>query len=98
MSECAVEDTVYACLRPENMTLSKTGINSRARNSFKGSTFGSHWQGDGISKVKIMIEPTVVTSVIASEAVDKLGIKEGNEVFAIVKSTKVMIGKKSRDL
>ena len=45
--------------------------------------------------MKIMIEPTVVTSVITSDAVDKLGIKEGDEVFAIVKSTEVMIGKKS---
>ena len=46
--------------------------------------------------MKIMIETTVVTSVITGEAVDKLGIKEGDEVFAIVKSTEVMIGKKSR--
>ena len=51
--------------------------------------------GDVISKVKVLIEPTVVTSVITSEAVDKLEIKEGDEVFAIVKSTEVMIGKKS---
>lgn len=53
-------------------------------------------EGEVISKVKIMIETTVVTSVITGEAVDKLGIKEGDEVFAIVKSTEVMIGKKSR--
>ena len=50
--------------------------------------------GDVISKVKVLIEPTVVTSVITSDAVDKLEIKEGDEVFAIVKSTEVMIGKK----
>ncbi|MGP8330372.1 MAG: ATP-binding cassette domain-containing protein [Methanosarcinaceae archaeon] len=36
VSERAVGDTVYACLRPENVILSKTGVKSSARNSFEG--------------------------------------------------------------
>ena len=71
------------------------GLKITARNQMIGRVVAVD-EGDVISKIKIMIEPTVVTSVITSEAVDKLGIKEGDEVFAIVKSTEVMIGKKPR--
>jgi len=73
------------------------GLQITARNQMKGRVIGVE-KGDVISKVKILIEPAVVTSVITSEAVDKLRINEGDEVFAIVKSTEVMIGKKSRGL
>ena len=44
--------------------------------------------------MKIRIEPTVITSVITTEAVEKLGIKKEDEVLAVVKSTEVMIAKK----
>jgi molybdate transport system regulatory protein len=50
--------------------------------------------GDVLSRVKISIESTVVTSVITSEAVKKLDIKKEDDVLAIVKSTEVMIAKK----
>ncbi|RQD90764.1 molybdenum-dependent transcriptional regulator, partial [Methanosalsum natronophilum] len=53
-------------------------------------------QGDVISKVKVEIDPTIITSVITQEAVSKLDIKEGDEVFAIIKSTEVMLGKRSK--
>ena len=69
------------------------GLKITARNQMCGKVVGIE-ESNVISKVKVLIEPTVVTSVITSEAVDKLGIKEGDEVFAIVKSTEVMIGKK----
>ncbi|MCL7410302.1 MAG: TOBE domain-containing protein [Methanosarcinaceae archaeon] len=69
------------------------GLKITARNRMRGMVVEVE-KGDVISKVKILIEPTVVTSVITSDAVDKLRIKEGDEVFAIVKSTEVMIGKK----
>ena len=69
------------------------GLKITARNQMRGKVVGVE-EGDVISKVRVLIEPTVVTSVITSEAVDKLGIGEGDEVFAIVKSTEVMIGKK----
>ncbi|HJH31912.1 MAG TPA: molybdenum-dependent transcriptional regulator [Methanosarcinaceae archaeon] len=69
------------------------GLKITARNQMRGRVIGVD-KGDVISKVKVLIEPTVVTSVITSEAVDKLKIEDGDEVFAIVKSTEVMIGKK----
>lgn len=69
------------------------GLKITARNQMRGRVVEVE-EGDVISKVKVLIEPTVVTSVITSDAVGKLRIKKGDEVFAIVKSTEVMIGKK----
>ena len=64
-----------------------------ARNQLAGKVVDVEL-GDIISKVKISIEPTVVTSVITSEAVKKLDIKKEDKVLAVIKSTEVMIAKK----
>ena len=69
------------------------GLKITARNQIPGRVVAVE-SGDVISKVKISIEPNVVTSVITSEAVEKLDIKKGDTVYAIIKSTEVMIGKK----
>lgn len=64
-----------------------------ARNQLAGKVVDVEL-GDIISKVKISIKPTVVTSVITTEAVKKLDIKKEDEVLAVIKSTEVMIAKK----
>lgn len=51
--------------------------------------------GDIASRVKLSIEAAVLSSLITTEAVEKLNIKEGDEVFAVIKSTEVLIGKKA---
>jgi len=50
------------------------------------------WNGDGQNQNKIE-NPGVITSIITKEAADDLGIKEGDSVIAIIKSTEVMVGK-----
>ncbi len=69
------------------------GLKISARNQLKGKVLSI--EKDQITaKVKIEIKvPATVTAVITKEAVEELGIKVGNEVHAIVKSTEVMIGK-----
>jgi molybdate transport system regulatory protein len=64
-----------------------------ARNQLKGKVVSI--EKDGITaKVKVEIKaPAVVTAVITKEAVEDLGIKVGDEVNAVVKSTEVMIAK-----
>ncbi len=64
-----------------------------ARNQIKGKVISI--EKDGVTaKVKVEIEaPAIITSVITKEAVEDLGIKEGDEVNAVVKSTEVMIAK-----
>jgi molybdate transport system regulatory protein len=69
------------------------GLKISARNQLKGKVVSI--EKDGITaKVKVEIKvPVVVTAVITREAVEELGVKVGDEVQAIVKSTEVMIGK-----
>ena len=64
-----------------------------ARNKIKG-TIEELTLGSVMAKVKINIgNENVISSVITIESVTDLGLKVGDEVYAIVKSTEVMIGK-----
>ena len=50
--------------------------------------------GAVMANVKIEIsEPGVITAVITKESVEKLGLAEGDDVTAIIKSTEVIVGK-----
>ena len=64
-----------------------------ARNKIKG-TIKEITLGSVMPKVKIDIgNGNVISSVITIESVSDLELKTGDEVYAIVKSTEVMIGK-----
>lgn len=64
-----------------------------ARNKMKG-TIKEITLGSVMAKVKIDIgNGNVISSVITIESVSDLALKTGDEVYAIVKSTEVMIGK-----
>ena len=64
-----------------------------ARNQLKGKIVSVE-KGVITAKVKVEIKmPATVTAVITKEAVEDLGLKVGDEVAAIVKSTEIMIGK-----
>ena len=69
------------------------GLKLSARNQLKGKV--TSVETDGVTaKVKVEIEaPAVVTSVITKEAVEDLGVKVGDQVNVVVKSTEVMIAK-----
>ena len=50
--------------------------------------------GAVMANVKIEIsEPNVITAVITKESAEKLGLTEGDDVTAIIKSTEVIVGK-----
>lgn len=69
------------------------GLKLSARNMLKGKVTAVE-KGVITAKVKVEINvPAVVTAVITKEAVEDLGLKVGDEVTAIVKSTEIMIGK-----
>jgi len=64
-----------------------------ARNKIKG-TIDEITLGSVMAKVKINIgNGNVISSVITIESVADLKLKTGDTVYAIVKSTEVMIGK-----
>ncbi|MCF0226532.1 MAG: TOBE domain-containing protein [Methanobrevibacter sp.] len=46
------------------------------------------------ASIKIEVEdPNVITAVITKESAEKLGLKEGDDVKAIIKSTEIIVGK-----
>ena len=64
-----------------------------ARNQLEGKVTGVDL-GAVMANVKIEVtEPGVITAVITKESAEKLGLAEGDDVCAIIKSTEVIIGK-----
>ena len=64
-----------------------------ARNKIKG-TIEDITLGNVMAKVKINIGGgNVISSVVTVDSVAELSLKVGDTVYAIVKSTEVMIGK-----
>ena len=47
-----------------------------------------------MANIKIEVsEPSVITAVITKESAERLGLKEGDDVCALIKSTEVIVGK-----
>ena len=64
-----------------------------ARNQLEGKVANVDL-GAVMANVKIEIsEPGVITAVITKESAEKLGLAEGDDVCAIIKSTEVIVGK-----
>jgi molybdopterin-binding protein len=62
-----------------------------ARNRLKGRIVEVK-KGATTSHVRLDVNGTIVTASITNEAVDELGLKAGQEAYAIVKASDVMIG------
>ena len=64
-----------------------------ARNQLEGKIVSVE-KGAVMANVKIEVtNPDVITAVITKESAEKLGLTEGDDVCAIIKSTEVIIGK-----
>jgi molybdopterin-binding protein len=65
-----------------------------ARNMLKGKIEMID-KGPVSSTVKIKMDsPDTVTASITKEAVEDLGLKEGEEVYAVIKASEVIVAKK----
>ncbi|MDO5831538.1 MAG: TOBE domain-containing protein [Methanobrevibacter sp.] len=63
------------------------------RNQLKGKVTSVDL-GAVMANIKIEVsEPNVITAVITKESAEKLGLAEGDDVTAIIKSTEVIVGK-----
>ena len=63
------------------------------RNQLKGKVTAVEL-GKVMASIKIEIaDPDVITAAITKESAENLGLKEGDDVTAIIKSTEVIIGK-----
>jgi len=63
-----------------------------ARNVLKGGVV-KVTRGATTAHVKIDVNGTVVTAAITNEAVDELNLREGDQAYAVVKASDVMVGK-----
>ena len=64
-----------------------------ARNQMKGKIVEVH-KGQTTAHVRIDVGGgIVITSSITNEAVDELGLKAGDEAWAVIKASDVLIGK-----
>jgi len=67
-------------------------MNLSARNQLKG-TIKSIKKGDLMAEVVVEIGGQELVAVITATSVDRLGLKTGDSIAAIVKATEVMIAK-----
>lgn len=64
-----------------------------ARNQLKGKIVELH-KGQTTAHVRIDIGTgVIITSSITNEAVDELGLKNGDQVVVVIKASDVMVGK-----
>lgn len=63
-----------------------------ARNQLPGKVLSVE-KGGLVCKITIETEPSVLTSIVTEEAADKLDIKPGDRIYAVIKSTEVMVAK-----
>lgn len=68
----------------------RTGAGFSARNRFPGRVRSVEVEGV-MALVEVEAGPFLVTAAITRDAVEELGLREGDEVAATVKATSVMI-------
>lgn len=76
----------------DETSLENISFKLSARNKLSGRVVEVE-KGDLVSKVKIEIDPEVLTSIVTSEVLERLDVQEGDEIFAIIKSTEVVLAK-----
>ena len=69
----------------------ETIVKISARNRLKGRIIEVR-KGATTAHVRLDVNGTVVTASITNEAVDELGLKVGQDAYAIIKASDVMMG------
>jgi molybdate transport system ATP-binding protein len=77
----------FAMVRPQSITLSRSRVDSSARNRFAGTVDEIDRVGD---RVRVGVAgPLHLTAEITERALDTLGLQLGDEVYAVVKATDI---------
>ncbi|HXG28058.1 MAG TPA: TOBE domain-containing protein, partial [Nevskiales bacterium] len=66
-----------------------TKINTR--NQFKGTVVAIN-RGDVVSEVEIETAAGIVSAVVISSSIDRLGLRIGDPAIALFKATEVLVG------
>ena len=85
--ERELDSTLGRAPRPE-----PGGLDLSARNQLRGRVLAVHVEGL-MAEVRLAIGEQELVAVITRSSVERLGVKVGESVFAVVKSTEVMIAK-----
>ncbi len=67
-------------------------VDLSARNQLRGRITALHVEGV-MAEVRLQIGDQALVSVITRGSAERLGLRVGDEVYAVIKSTEVMIGK-----
>jgi molybdopterin-binding protein len=62
-----------------------------ARNRFSGIVSDVKVEGLMAQVEMVITEPAVLTAIVTADAVAELGLKRGNHIVAVIKSTSVMV-------
>ncbi|HJH31911.1 MAG TPA: ATP-binding cassette domain-containing protein [Methanosarcinaceae archaeon] len=89
VSECVAGDTVYACLRPENITLGTTGIKSSARNTYEGRLVEMERMG-ALVRVKVDCG-FLLNAFVTNQSAGELGLMYGETVVVSFKASAVHV-------
>jgi molybdate transport system regulatory protein len=68
------------------------GLDLSARNQLRGRLIALHVEGL-MAEVRVGIGDQELVAVITRSSAERLGLKVGEPIFAVIKSTEVMIGK-----
>ena len=88
-----VGDTAFAVIKATEVMIGKGELKLSARNQFPGEVISvEEGAVNGVVKMKVLGD-NVISATISMAAIEELGLKEGTEATAVIKSTSVMIGK-----
>ncbi len=62
------------------------------RNQFRGHVVAIH-RGDVVSEIEVETAAGVVSAILTSSSIDRLGLAVGDEALALFKATEVLIAK-----
>jgi tungstate transport system ATP-binding protein len=89
ISSYPVGEKVYACVRPENITLTLSKTTSSARNSFIGQITQVVSVGP-LSRIEINCGFRLV-ALVTKRSAEELGLEKGRQVYATFKATGVHV-------
>ncbi len=92
ISDLSVGEEIYACVRPEDITLTLSKTPSSARNSFSGQIVRVISIGP-LMRVQIDCGFPLV-ALVTTKSAEELGLKSGRRVCASFKATGIHVVKK----
>ena len=91
-----IESLIGGSSRPVSAPAGAASLSLSARNRLRGTVERLLVEGL-MAEVHVRIGDQSLVSVITRSSAERLGLRVGDEVFAVIKSTEVMIGREGRE-